>query len=187
FEKEEFEQIKAIGKKVFFTVSNITQQRVEYFGSDNCSHELYCDMAWASANFVPFMSLFEHNGNMYADGGFGTYIPISQAIQQGATDIDVIVLDSENEKVSREIRHNPFSILLSTFQFMGRQISLKDRVIGELMSINRQIDVRLYYTPRKLIENSLIFEPKLMRQWWQEGVEYARIHEPFCHCHMPGS
>ncbi|HBT09153.1 MAG TPA: patatin, partial [Leeuwenhoekiella sp.] len=31
----------------------------------------------------------------------------------------------------------------------------------------------LYYTPSKLTENSLIFNKKLMSNWWQQGWDYA--------------
>ena len=33
--------------------------------------------------------------------------------------------------------------------------------------------LNLYYTPSKLTENSLVFNKKLMRSWWQQGFDYA--------------
>lgn len=175
---QEFTELKQLNKKVYFTVSNLSKQKIEYYGNVNCDYRLFCDMAWASANFIPFMSLFKHNNNLFADGGFGVYIPIYQALKLGATDLDIIVLDHENEKKQSKVKYNAFSLLLSTFQFMNQQIKQKDKVIGELISMNNNIDVKIYQTPRKLIENSLIFQPKLMKQWWQEGIEFARSNQP---------
>jgi len=41
------------------------------------------------------MSLLEKNGQQYADGGFGCLIPIREAIERGATEIDAIILETE--------------------------------------------------------------------------------------------
>jgi len=42
------------------------------------------------------MSLMRKNGFQYADGGLFQNVPIQAAIDAGATEIDVIVLDAEN-------------------------------------------------------------------------------------------
>jgi len=68
---------------------------------------------------------------------------------------------------------------------MATQISIKDVMIGKLMGLNRKVDIRMYYTPRQLTENSLIFDPEQMSQWWEEGYQYARNNEPVCYCHQP--
>ena len=69
---------------------------------------------------------------------------------------------------------------------MATQISIKDLIIGKLLGVNRKTDIRIYYTPRELTDNSLIFDPIQMKQWWEDGFEYARNNEPFCYCHQPG-
>ena len=39
----------------------------------------------------------------------------------------------------------------------------------------KQNDVKLnlYYTPTILTSNSLVFDKKLMAQWWKDGYSYA--------------
>ncbi len=66
---------------------------------------------------------------------------------------------------------------------MATQISIKDLMIGKLMKSNRKTDIRIYYTSRQLTDNSLIFDPIQMKQWWEDGYEYARNNEPICYCH----
>jgi predicted acylesterase/phospholipase RssA len=180
FTEEEFRKLQDSGKQVIFTLSNLTEQRIEYFEYENASFETLCQWMWASANFVPFMSLFEYNGNHYADGGFGSYVPIGHAIEKGATNIDVIILEKE-EPVQRDISNkNAFSLLMSTMRFMNTQLSVKDKMIAELRAHKapKDVHIRIYYTPRNLIDNSLIFQPELMKQWWKEGLEYARVNQP---------
>lgn len=183
--KDEFEKIRLLKKKVIVTVSNLTKLKVEFFNSDDCDYENFCNWSWASANAVPYMSVYEHNGCQYADGGFGNHIPINFALENGVTEMDVIILESENEIHQQPITHNPFSLLMQTFRFMSSQISLKDRVIGQLMGFNRQMDIHLYYTPRHLTDNPFIFDPELMAKWWDEGYEYAKNNEPTCYCYHP--
>lgn len=182
---EDFETIGKMNRNVIFTISNLTEQTIEYIHSSDCDYETFCNWAWASTNFVPFMSIFQKNGCQYADGGFGSHIPIYCALENNACEVDVIILENENPLHKQSLGRNAFSLLLKTFRFMATQISIKDVMIGKLMGINRRIDIRIYYTPRQLTDNSLIFDPDLMKQWWQEGYEYARNHEPVCYCHQP--
>ncbi|HEY5463832.1 MAG TPA: patatin-like phospholipase family protein [Hanamia sp.] len=182
---EDFEQIRLLKKKVIVTVSNFTKQKVEYFNSDDCNYEDFCNWIWASANAVPYMSVYEHNGCQYADGGFGNHIPINCALENDVTEMDVIILENENEDRIQPIARNPFSLLMQTISFMSNQISLKDRIIGELLGIKRQIDINIYFTPRQLTDNPFIFKPESLTQWWQEGLEYARNNHPICFCNHP--
>lgn len=180
FTKEEFEDLRKTGKKVIFTLSNLTEQKTEFFEYENAEFDTLCDWMWASSNFVPFMSLYEYNGNHYADGGFGSYVPISHAIDIGATELDVIILEKE-EPVQKQIANkNAFSLLVNIMRFTNAQLSAKDRMIGELKSKRQdhKVDINMYFTPRKLIENPLIFDPELMTQWWQEGYDFAKDNEP---------
>ncbi|OIR01355.1 patatin-like phospholipase [mine drainage metagenome] len=183
--KEDFAAIKESGRNVIFTVSNLTEQTVEYISSNDCSHEEFCNWAWASTNLVPFMSVFEKNGNQYADGGFGNHIPIYCALENNACEVDVIILENEHPIRKQALGRNAFAILLNTFRFMSTQISIKDIMIGKLMGLNRKVDIRIYYTPRQLTENSLIFDTDQMKQWWQEGYDYAKNIKPICYCHQP--
>lgn len=183
--REDFDLINKQHRKVIFTVSNLTEQTVEYIHSDQCSYEDFCNWAWASANFVPFMSVFEKGGCQYADGGFGSHIPIYCALENNACEVDVIILENEHPVRKQPLGRNAFSLLLKTFRFMATQISIKDLIIGKLMGMNRSIDIRVYYTPRQLTDNSLVFDPDLMSRWWEEGYQFAAANDPVCYCHKP--
>ncbi|MCI5055710.1 MAG: patatin-like phospholipase family protein [Flavobacteriales bacterium] len=179
--KDLYKELQASSKEVIFTVSNITKQRVEYKSSKDQAYEDYCDWAWASANLIPFMSLMQKDGFEYADGGFGSHTPIRGAILNGATEVDAIILEPEKKDDNTPFSENPFDSLLSAFGFMMNRISQNDLIIGKLLGSNRKINIRLYFTPGVLIENSLVFKTDEMKKWWKEGFEFAQKNDPICH------
>lgn len=171
---EDYRKVKASGKKVIITASNLTKNTIEYKHLSDNSYEDFCDWMWISSCFVPFMSLVEKNGCEYADGGFGNYIPIEEAISNGAKEIDVIVLQPRHRSTENMKTRNAFDVLLQSMGFMLNQIVYDDILIGHYQSIyNNDIHVRFFFTPRVLTEYSFHFDPVTMKQWWQEGYEYA--------------
>lgn len=173
--KEDFEAVKKSRKQVIVTVSNLTTHKVEYKYLKDHSYSDYLDWMWASTCFVPFMSIVEKDGFEYADGGFGNYIPLEAAIDAGATEIDVIILQPKHRHIRKSQSRNPFDVILNCIDFMLQQISVDDIYIGQLESIyNPNIKLRFFYTPRVLTEQSFWFDPKEMKAWWLEGYESAK-------------
>ena len=164
------------GKSIVVTVSNITTRTIEYKFASDYNYEDYIEWMWASTSFVPFMSLVEKNGFEYADGGFGNYIPIEEAINLGANEIDVIVLTPRHQLVQNVKTNNAFDVLLQSMQFMLKQLGKHDILIGHLESIyNKDVKANFYFTPRELTKFSFYFNPEQMTQWWKEGYEYAKV------------
>jgi len=172
--KEMYHQIKVSEKEVVVTVSNLTANQIEYKSSNECTYEDFCDWIWGSCNYVPFMSLLEKNSQQYADGGFGSLVPIREAILRGATEIDAIILETEVTQFNRLPAKNPFSLLFDVFDFMLTHVERHNITIGKLAATNKDIKLNLYYTPTVLTTNSLVFDEKLMRKWWKSGYKYAK-------------
>jgi predicted patatin/cPLA2 family phospholipase len=177
--KHDFELVKKSKRDVVVTVSNITANQVEYKSINDYSYEDYCDWIWGSCNYIPFMSLMKKNNNEYADGGFGCLVPIHEAIKRGATEIDVIILETEVEHLSRMPSTNPFSLLSNIMDFMLDQIEQHNVAIGKLEAKRNNVHLNLYYTPTVLTTNSLIFNKKLMARWWDQGYKYAKSKDEF--------
>lgn len=174
--EEDFKLIQQSGKHVIVTVSNLSTNKVEYKYAKDCNYEDFCDWMWASTSFVPFMSIVEKNGFEYADGGFGNYIPIEEAINLGAKIIDVIVLAPRHHHVVKAPTRNAFDVLLRSMQFMNYQLGRHDILIGHLESIyNDDVKVNFIFAPRELTEHSFMFDPVQMKAWWHEGYEYAKV------------
>ncbi|WP_308993248.1 patatin-like phospholipase family protein [Mariniflexile litorale] len=174
FTEEEYNLIKATKEDVVVTVSNLSLNKVEYKSIKDFSYEEFCEWIWISCNYIPFMSIAKVNGFEYADGAFGCVVPIREAIQRGATEIDAVVLESENMEYMKVLGKNPFSLMLNLFGHLLDQVERSDILIGKLAAKNRGVTLNLYYTPSKLTENSLIFNKKLMISWWQQGFDYAK-------------
>jgi len=173
---EDFAKIQQSGKHVIVTVSNLSTNKVEYKYAKDCSYEDFLDWMWASTSFVPFMSIVDKNGFEYADGGFGNYIPIEEAINLGAKVIDVIVLAPRHHHIVKAPTRNAFDVLLRSLQFMNYQLGRHDILIGHLESIyNDDVKVNFIFSPRELTEHSFMFDPIQMKSWWQEGYEYAKV------------
>ena len=169
-----YDEIRSSEKEIVVTVSNLTTNRIEYKSNKDCTYEDFCDWIWGSCNYVPFMSLLEKDHCQYADGGFGTLVPIREAILRGATEIDAIILETEIPLINRLPAKNPFSLLFDVFGFMLTHVERHNITIGKLAAKNKDVQLNLYYTPTVLTTNSLVFDQKIMRKWWKSGFNYAK-------------
>lgn len=173
FSREEYHMIKEKRHDVVVTVSNLSMNRVEYKSINDCTYEEFCNWIWISCNYIPFMSLAVVNGHEYADGGLADVIPIREAINRGATEVDAIVLEAENMDKQKVLGKNPFSLMMNLYGHLIDQVEKKDIALGKLMADSKNVKLNIYYTPTQLTENSLIFSKQLMTKWWQQGYEYA--------------
>ncbi|MFT5750952.1 MAG: NTE family protein [Flavobacteriales bacterium] len=173
FTEDEFETLKQSAKEVVVTVSNLSLNATEYKSINHTTYEDFCDWIWISCNYVPFMSLVKKEGCEYADGGFGSMVPIKEAIDRGATEIDVIVLETEITYYNSLPSKNVFSLLTNLHAFMIDRIEKQNIAIGKFAASNKGVIINLYYTPTVLTTNSLIFDKKKMIQWWEKGFQYA--------------
>jgi predicted patatin/cPLA2 family phospholipase len=172
--KDMYHIIRADHKEVVVTVSNLTTNQIEYKSINECTYDDFCDWIWGSCNYVPFMSLLEKNNCQYADGGFGSLVPIREAILRGATEIDAIILETEVTQINRLSASNPFSLLFDVFDFMLTNVERHNITIGKLAANNKGVKLNLYYTPTVLTTNSLVFDKTLMAKWWESGYRYAK-------------
>lgn len=171
--ENEFNTLKASEKEVVVTVSNLSLNQVEYKSVNDFGYQDFLDWVWISSNFTPFMSLVKKDGCEYADGGFGSMVPIEEAINRGATSIDVIILETEITYYNRLPSKNVFSLLTNMHNYMADRIEKQNIRIGKFVATNKDVIIDLYYTPTVLTTNSLIFDKKMMAKWWQLGYEYA--------------
>ena len=171
---EEFERVQCCGKKVIVSVANLSLNIVEYKYAVDHNYEDFTEWMWTSTSFVPFMGIVKKDGYEYADGGFGSIIPIDEAINAGATEVDVIVLRPRYNMPTKAQTNNAFDVLLKAMDFMHNRIARNDLYIGHLQSVyDQSIHVNFIFTPRVLTEYSFLFDPEQMTAWWEEGLEYA--------------
>lgn len=181
-----FNKLQELDKEVIVTVSNLTQQKLEYKSSKTERYADFIDWIWGSANYAPFMSILRKGGQEYADGGFATLLPIRAAIDLGDVEaVDVIVLSPKDPHKILPPSTNAFQTMSKIFDVSMNHSFNKDLMLGQLKSLTRKVDVNLYYTPDLLTEYPLVFDPTTMRNWWKMGYEFAKSTEPECHCYRP--
>lgn len=171
FTKADFEKIRSLKKEVVVTVANLTTQSIEYKSSNDYEYKDFCDWIWASSNLAPLMSLYEKDGNQYADGGFGNLIPVQEAIVKGATSIDTIVLRLEKAVYNNPPLQNALEVFARTNDFMLNQIANDDLIISQLQAAKNNVQISFYYINRELTTHSFIFDKQEMSKWWQEGID----------------
>ena len=171
---DEFEDLQNSAEDIIVTVSNFSLNQVEYKSINDFEYDDFCDWIWISCNYTPFMSLVNKQGCEYADGGFGSVVPIEEAIKRGATVIDVIVLETEVTHLNRMPSKNAFSLMINMHSFMADSIEKQNIRIGKFVASNNDVIINFYYTPTVLTTNSLIFNQDRMKQWWEIGFEYAK-------------
>lgn len=170
----EFNQLKTSGCCIVVSVTNLSKNEVEYKGITDFDYDEFCDWIWISCNYIPFMSLVTKNNCEYGDGGFSSLVPIREAINRGATEVDVVILETEMQSVPKKIGKNPFSLMIDLFQTLLNQVEKHDITIGKLAANNKNVKLNLYYTPTQLTNNALIFNKEKMKLWWQQGYDYAK-------------
>jgi predicted patatin/cPLA2 family phospholipase len=172
--QEIFEEIIKSHKDVLVCVTNFTLGTSEYKSIKDCTLEDFKDWIFASSSVYPFMDIIKKDGYEYIDGGFLNPCPIQEAINRGAKEIDVINLNTEVNSMRYKETKNPVDGIFKVINIMLSEINRDDLQIPLLNAkYNKEIKLNIYYTPRILIENSLIFDKELMNAWWKEGYQYA--------------
>src|SRR5680860_672684 len=173
--REEFEDLKQGPMEIIVTVSNLSLNQVEYKNINDYDYEEFCEWIWISCNYAPFMSLVRKNGCEYADGGLGNMVPIEEAIKRGATEVDVVILQTEVSHLNRLPAKNPFSLMTTIFEFMLDRIEHQNIRIGKYVANHNNTIINFYYTPTVLTTNSLIFDKEKMTAWWESGFNFAKF------------
>jgi len=172
FKQEDFDRIKKENKEVFACVSNITKGVVEYKSSNNYQYEDFVDWLWTSSCVPVFMSTLTKEGCEYVDGGIMDHIPIQKAIDENASEIDIIVHRPivYTDKTTFHSK-NVINLFTRITDIMHREISRDDIAIAKLILKEKDVKITVYYTPYKLSENSLMFDKKIMQNWWNMAYD----------------
>jgi predicted patatin/cPLA2 family phospholipase len=172
--KEDFDELKRGKTNVIVTVTNLSSNEVEYKSIFDFDYDEFCDWIWISCNYIPFMSLATKNNFEYGDGGFTSLVPIREAIRLGATEVDVIILETEVHISPKFTGNNPFSLMVNLYGTLMDQVQKNDITIGKLSAINNNVKLNLFYTPTQLTSNALVFKKENMQKWWKQGFESAQ-------------
>jgi predicted patatin/cPLA2 family phospholipase len=176
YPESEFRRSIELGKKMFPCVVNYTKGHEEYACNTNTSYEKYMKYTLAAASVPIAMNLVDINGDLFLDGGILQHVPIQKAIDEGADEIDVIVLRPERVKLATWQPNNILDVLMRTIEIMDTQISDYNVIASSLVANDKQVKLRIRYTPYSLTDSttdSLVFDKAKMLKWWEEGYKFG--------------
>lgn len=180
FTEEHFVSIQEKNRVCIIGVTDITNDRPKFISSSECDYEDFCDWMWISTCAPPFMSIVTKDGTEYADGGLTCPIPLNPMLKLSPETIDMIVLSPEKRDAAREPIRNVLHYLqltASTMLAANMRDELEPGNIRGQMKKGDKITLRTWQTPRELTNNPLIFDPQLMKEWWEEGHSYDTYTE----------
>jgi NTE family protein len=168
-------EIQASGKKL--AVGAVSLDTGDYdFGREYDSNLI--DWVLASSSFPVFLSPILMKGQLWSDGGIKSITPLGAAIKLGADQIDVIMcnnIDIKRTWESKTKRALPDQAV-RTLDLMLEQMVLNDLKVtslkNQLSLIDpkyRQVNVRVVMPSCHLVDNSLDFDPTIIRNMIQQG------------------
>lgn len=185
FSKEHFEELRQQRKEILVGTQNFAQvpSKIHYFSSIDENYEEFKDWMWCSANFPFFTSLVKKSwrdsqGNfhvgLWSDGGLTDLVGLDQLSMRGYKEIDIILhrtktIDSfEGRKIDNLMENVTTSINAMRYDIEFEYFYEK------IKRLNKQgSKVTIYWLPRKLSRNSMVFKQEEMSAWWEEGYDTA--------------
>lgn len=172
FTKDDFEKLRKAHKELVVCVTNLTDETVEAKSSQKYDYDDFCNWLYISCCEPVFMEPVLRNGKLYADGGIKDYLPIQQALDNGATELDVILLVPASLHDKRWNPKNVIDIGLRTEQIIYETIADQQLEIAKLSAEEKGLQINVYRIPFE-VANSLDFNKELMEKWWKQGFKYA--------------
>jgi NTE family protein len=185
FPEEFFEELKKQNKEILVGTQNYLQipSKIHYFSSMDEDYEDFKDWMWCSANFPFFTSLVKKSWNNetgsfhvgeWSDGGISDLIGIDQLMMKGFKEIDIVL---HRAKIEQKYEGHKISNLMEnvTTSIGAMRYDIEFEYFYErIKRLNKQgAKVTVYWLPRKLNANSMVFNKAEMLAWWEEGYDTA--------------
>lgn len=185
FSEEHFSELRSKDKEILVGTQNYAQipSKIHYFSSQDVEYEDFKDWMWCSANFPFFTSLVRKSWNnetgsfhmgLWSDGGLTDLIGVNQLMMKGFKEIDIILHRTRPvEKLEGNFVDNLMENVTTSINAMRYDIEF-EYFYERIKRLNKQgAKVTVYWLPRKLSENSMMFNKEEMTSWWDEGYDTA--------------
>lgn len=185
FPESYFNELHKLKKEVVVGTQNYAQvpSKIHYFSSLDEDYESFKDWMWCSACFPFFTSLVrkswrDPHGNFHigqwSDGGLTDLIGINQLYGKGYEEIDIVLHRTrETDKFEGERVQTLMENVSTSISAMRYDIEF-EHFYQRIKKLNREgAKVTIYWLPRKLSANSMVFDKEQMTEWWEEGYETA--------------
>lgn len=185
FPEEYYNELRKQRKEILVGTQNFSEKpsKIHYFSSMDENYDDFKDWVWCSANFPFFTTLVKkswrdgggsfHVGS-WSDGGLTDLVGLDQLKMRGYNEID-IVLHRRKDAIRFEGNriHNLMENVTTSIDAMRYDIEF-EYFYEKIRKLNKGgAKVTVYWLPRRLSNNSMVFNKKEMSAWWDEGYETA--------------
>jgi predicted patatin/cPLA2 family phospholipase len=173
--EEDYRLLQNSGKEVIVACQEISRfpSKVVYFSSRDTAYTDFLDWLWAAANAPVVSSILYKDGGEWIDAGLTELLSLQYLIRRGCTEIDVILHRPRRESMQHQPVKNIFNLVLRLFEIQREALENDDLAAGLLSAEIASAKINVYYMPRSLGNNSLIFDKNLMLEWYNLGYTTA--------------
>ncbi len=173
------ETIRQNGKQVSVGAVSLTTGKYRIFTQHD---QHFVEGIIGSSAFPAFLSPITIEGELYSDGGIKEITPLKQAIDLGATEIDVIMCSPVPSYNKYSIENTTVDIALKTIELMSDEILENDIQVAllynQLATLNatykRFVDIKIIRPTTYLPIESLDFDHNKIMRIIQIGYDNAR-------------
>ena len=183
--EEDYNTIKNLNKEVVVAAVNINEYPpdIHYFSSNDEKFEDFKDWTWASAN-APFVTTllekkwFDKEDQKWymgewTDGGLNELAPFDYVLEKGIKEVDIIMHRAKPVKEKeRKLTEDLLENVERSISAMRYDIEFEDgKLMEDIARFARDngVKITVYWLPRKLADNSLVFDKEQMLKWYEEG------------------
>lgn len=159
----DLEKLRTSGKKLL--VGGVAYETGEYRYADEQNPNIV-NWIMASSAFPVFFPLEKIEGLNWTDGGLTNVVPLYDALENGATEIDVILTGPRGETPENE--YGVLAQLERALDLMTREI-----VRNDILFLDKTIKIRVFEPEKKFSYSSLKFDPKHVRETYEHGLKVA--------------
>lgn len=185
FQENYFKELRSRNKEVLVGTQNFSEipSKIHYFSSIRESFEDFKYWMWCSANYPYLTTLLKKswndtNGNFHigkwSDGGLTNLIPIDLILNKSFDVVDIILHSNRPEYRfdGRPIRGLVNNIEASV-SAMRNDIEFELLYYKIEQLLDNGIKVNVYWLPRRLEADAMVFNEQQMSDWWDEGYKTA--------------
>jgi hypothetical protein len=186
--EDQYNRIRENGTNVIVGAQNLKEKpsRLHYFDVLEQDFEDFKDWMWASAVAPFYCNLVEkewtdENGDthmgQWTDGGvtelvsLGKVLDVMRKYRGVEREVDVIIHRSEPEpNFDSDKVCNLIDNVTGVINAMRYDIEFENVLErAERFAKKRNATVNIYFLPRKLSANAMVFNKQQMKSWWEEG------------------
>ncbi len=173
--EDDFFRLEALNKNVLVACQETSKWPawIHHFSSQERTATDFKDYMWASANSPLVMSLLQKDGGEWTDAGVTELLSLKKVIELGAREVDVIIHRPRPEVAEKGQLTNVFHNAGRLWQIMRSEIEDNDLAIGLQLAQQYKCKVNVYWLPKKLASNSLLFDKATMKSWFDLGYQTA--------------